>query len=165
MPAIVRPRGTNDLLPADGPVWEWVLGTHREVAAARPGEWIVVLGGWSEEQFSDDARGFPLAERITDPRVKAPPPVRATGRPPHDIGVIAARACTELGLPALLLACAGTVAQDQRGAEEFRHAEHPHFGDRGLEQRQQKARDASAHHGVTCSPPAKAVTSPFVDVT
>jgi len=49
-------------------------------------------------------RGFPLAERITDPRVKAPPPVRATGRPPHEIGVIAARACAELGLPALLLA-------------------------------------------------------------
>jgi predicted amidohydrolase YtcJ len=32
------------------------------VAAARPGEWIVTLGGWSEEQFTDDARGFPLAE-------------------------------------------------------------------------------------------------------
>jgi predicted amidohydrolase YtcJ len=31
------------------------------VAAARPGEWIVALGGWSEEQFTDDARGFPLA--------------------------------------------------------------------------------------------------------
>ena len=31
-------------------------------AAARPGEWIVVLGGWSEEQFTDEARGFPLHE-------------------------------------------------------------------------------------------------------
>jgi CubicO group peptidase (beta-lactamase class C family) len=49
-------------------------------------------------------RGFPLAERITDPRVKAPPPVRAAGRPPHELGVIAARACAELGLPAVLLA-------------------------------------------------------------
>jgi CubicO group peptidase (beta-lactamase class C family) len=49
-------------------------------------------------------RGFPLAERITDPRIKAPPPVRAAGRPPHELGVIAARACAELGLPALLLA-------------------------------------------------------------
>ena len=29
---------------------------------ARPGEWVTVLGGWSEEQFTDDARGFPLAE-------------------------------------------------------------------------------------------------------
>src|SRR4029079_1787142 len=25
-------------------------------------QWIAVLGGWSEEQFVDDARGFPLAE-------------------------------------------------------------------------------------------------------
>jgi predicted amidohydrolase YtcJ len=32
------------------------------VKAARPGEWIVTLGGWSEEQFTDDARGFPRAE-------------------------------------------------------------------------------------------------------
>jgi predicted amidohydrolase YtcJ len=32
------------------------------VRAAKPGEWIVALGGWSEEQFSDDPRGFPLAE-------------------------------------------------------------------------------------------------------
>jgi predicted amidohydrolase YtcJ len=32
------------------------------VKAARPGEWIAALGGWSEEQFTDDARGFPLAE-------------------------------------------------------------------------------------------------------
>jgi predicted amidohydrolase YtcJ len=27
-----------------------------------PGVWIVVLGGWSEEQFTDDPRGFPLEE-------------------------------------------------------------------------------------------------------
>ena len=27
-----------------------------------PGEWISALGGWSEEQFTDDARGFSLAE-------------------------------------------------------------------------------------------------------
>ena len=32
------------------------------VRGAAPDEWIVVLGGWSEEQFSDEARGFPLAE-------------------------------------------------------------------------------------------------------
>jgi CubicO group peptidase (beta-lactamase class C family) len=48
-------------------------------------------------------RGFPLAGRIADPRIKAPP-VRAVGRPPHELGVIATRACAELGLPALLLA-------------------------------------------------------------
>ena len=32
------------------------------VRSAKPGEWIAVLGGWSEEQFTDEARGFPLAE-------------------------------------------------------------------------------------------------------
>ena len=32
------------------------------VRAARPGEWIVSLGGWSEEQFIDDSRGFSLEE-------------------------------------------------------------------------------------------------------
>jgi len=30
--------------------------------AAAPGEWIAVLGGWSEEQFTDEPRGFTLAE-------------------------------------------------------------------------------------------------------
>lgn len=32
------------------------------IRVAKPGEWVTVLGGWSEEQFTDDARGFPLAE-------------------------------------------------------------------------------------------------------
>jgi predicted amidohydrolase YtcJ len=32
------------------------------VRSAQPGEWIATLGGWSEEQFTDDARGFPLEE-------------------------------------------------------------------------------------------------------
>jgi predicted amidohydrolase YtcJ len=32
------------------------------VRKARPGEWIVTLGGWAEDQFTDDPRGFPLAE-------------------------------------------------------------------------------------------------------
>jgi predicted amidohydrolase YtcJ len=32
------------------------------VRAARPGEWIATLGGWSEDQFTDDPRGFPLEE-------------------------------------------------------------------------------------------------------
>ena len=35
---------------------------QERVRAAKPGQWIVALGGWSEEQFTDDARGFPLAE-------------------------------------------------------------------------------------------------------
>ena len=34
----------------------------QRVAKSKPGEWIVVLGGWSEEQFTDDPRGFPLDE-------------------------------------------------------------------------------------------------------
>jgi len=29
---------------------------------ARPGEWIAALGGWSEDQFTDDPRGFSLEE-------------------------------------------------------------------------------------------------------
>jgi predicted amidohydrolase YtcJ len=32
------------------------------VRTSKPGEWIAVLGGWSEEQFTDEVRGFPLAE-------------------------------------------------------------------------------------------------------
>jgi predicted amidohydrolase YtcJ len=32
------------------------------VRSAHPGEWIVTLGGWSEEQFNDEPRGFPIAE-------------------------------------------------------------------------------------------------------
>lgn len=32
------------------------------VRAARPGDWIVTLGGWAEEQFTDEPRGFPLEE-------------------------------------------------------------------------------------------------------
>ena len=34
----------------------------QRVRATAPGHWIVVLGGWSEEQFTDDPRGFPLEE-------------------------------------------------------------------------------------------------------
>ena len=49
-------------------------------------------------------RGFPLGERVTDPRVKAPPPARTLGDPPDEIAAIATGACAELGLPALVLA-------------------------------------------------------------
>lgn len=38
-----------------------VLLTQR-IKATPPGQWISTLGGWSEEQFTDDAKGFPLAE-------------------------------------------------------------------------------------------------------
>ena len=30
--------------------------------SAKPGEWIAVLGGWSEQQFTDEERGFPREE-------------------------------------------------------------------------------------------------------
>jgi predicted amidohydrolase YtcJ len=44
--------------------------SHREslnlikekVRESKPGEWIVVLGGWSEEQFTDEPRGFTITE-------------------------------------------------------------------------------------------------------
>jgi CubicO group peptidase (beta-lactamase class C family) len=49
-------------------------------------------------------RGFPLGDRITDPRVKAPPPARTLGEVPTAIAGLAADACAELGLPALILA-------------------------------------------------------------
>jgi CubicO group peptidase (beta-lactamase class C family) len=49
-------------------------------------------------------RGFPLAERLRDPRVKHPPPARILGEPPATIRQIAASAFADLGLPALVLA-------------------------------------------------------------
>jgi predicted amidohydrolase YtcJ len=39
------------------------LGLIKEKAAqSKPGEWVVVLGGWSEEQFTDEPRGFTKTE-------------------------------------------------------------------------------------------------------
>jgi CubicO group peptidase (beta-lactamase class C family) len=53
-------------------------------------------------------RGFPLGDRITDPRVKAPPPthtlVELPGKLTGELTGLAAEACAELGLPALVLA-------------------------------------------------------------
>ena len=49
-------------------------------------------------------RGFPLGDRITDPRVKAPPPACTLGEPPGEVAGLAEEACAELGLPALVLA-------------------------------------------------------------
>lgn len=54
-------------------------------------------------------RGFVPGERITDSRLKGPRPSSLLGQPPDGallakMGEIAARACAELGLPALLLA-------------------------------------------------------------
>jgi predicted amidohydrolase YtcJ len=33
-----------------------------KAAESKPGEWVVVLGGWAEEQFVDEPRGFSRAE-------------------------------------------------------------------------------------------------------
>jgi hypothetical protein len=49
-------------------------------------------------------RGFPLGDRVTDPRVKDPTPARTLGDPPDGIAAVAGRARVELGVPALLLA-------------------------------------------------------------
>jgi len=46
------------------------ITSHREAldlikhkaAESKPGEWVVVLGGWAEEQFVDEPRGFGRAE-------------------------------------------------------------------------------------------------------
>src|SRR5215813_991383 len=35
---------------------------RHKAAESKPGEWVVVLGGWSEEQFVDEPRGFSRAE-------------------------------------------------------------------------------------------------------
>ena len=35
---------------------------REKVRESKPGEWVVVLGGWSEEQFTDEARGFSRKE-------------------------------------------------------------------------------------------------------
>ena len=49
-------------------------------------------------------RGFPLGDRVTDPRVKDATPSRTLGDPPDGIAAVADRARVELGVPALLLA-------------------------------------------------------------
>src|SRR2546430_2881468 len=41
---------------------DWSSDVCSSDLASRPGEWIATLGGWSEEQFVDDPRGFPLEE-------------------------------------------------------------------------------------------------------
>ena len=86
------------------------------VISQRPLEAHVQLGGLRYIAAADAApphrltglRGFPVGDRITDPRVKAPPPARILGEPPAEIAGeiagLAADACAELGLPALVLA-------------------------------------------------------------
>jgi histidyl-tRNA synthetase len=51
MAAIPRPRGTNDVLPPDSQLFEWVLDTHREVASAHGYEPIEVPVFESTEMY------------------------------------------------------------------------------------------------------------------
>ena len=90
------------------------------VISAAPLEAVVHLAGLRYFAVADATpphrliglRGFPLGDRITDPRVKAPPPARTLGELPGEMagemagGVVglAEEACAELGLPALVLA-------------------------------------------------------------
>jgi ABC-2 type transport system ATP-binding protein len=84
------------------------------VIAATPFEARIQLAGLRFVAVTDAAppyrlvglRGFPLGDRVTEPLVKAPPPVRTAGRPPDEtrLARLAAAACAELGVPALVLA-------------------------------------------------------------
>ncbi len=104
------------------------LRTELVVISAAPLEAVVHLAGLRYFAAADSEpphrliglRGFPLGDRITDPRVKAPPPARTLGELPGELpggtagemaagvvgGVVglAEEACAELGLPALVLA-------------------------------------------------------------
>ena len=90
------------------------------VISAAPLEAVVHLAGLRYFAVADATpphrliglRGFPLGDRITDPRVKAPPAARTLGELPGEMagemagGVVALaeEACAELGLAALVLA-------------------------------------------------------------
>ena len=90
------------------------------VHSAAPLEAVVQLAGLRYYAVADATpphrlvglRGFPLGDRITDPRVKEPPPPRTLGELPGEmagemaggVAALAAEACAELGLPALVLA-------------------------------------------------------------
>jgi CubicO group peptidase (beta-lactamase class C family) len=80
-----------------------------EVQVQLAGHRYVAVAGSVPPHRLTGLRGFVLGERITDPRIKAPPPARTLGEPAEEpllarMDAIAAQACTELGLPALLLA-------------------------------------------------------------
>ena len=75
-----------------------------EVQVQLAGHRYVAVAGSVPPHRLIGLRGFVLGERVTDPRLKAPRPSAASGQPPDEIASIAARACVELGLPALLLA-------------------------------------------------------------
>ena len=86
------------------------------VISAAPLEAHIQLGGLRYIAAADaepphrliGLRGFPLGARITDPRVKAPPPPRTLGELPSEMAGeilgLAEQTRAELGLPALVLA-------------------------------------------------------------
>src|SRR5882724_5053109 len=81
------------------------------VRTAKPGEWIAVLGGWSEEQFTDDPRGFPLEELD---RIAPNNPVAIQAVYNHtylnSVGLAAAKIDASTADPA-----GGTIAKDGNG--------------------------------------------------
>jgi hypothetical protein len=103
------------------------LRTERVVIRQAPLEAQVQLAGQRYVAVADSVpphrliglRGFVPGERITDPRLKAPRPSRALGRPSDGallarMGAIAARACAEpllvvLAWPAAALAVAAVL--------------------------------------------------------
>ena len=75
-----------------------------EVQVQLAGQRYVAVAASASPHRLIGLRGFVPGERISDPRLKAPRPSATSGQPPEQIAIIAARACAELGLPALLLA-------------------------------------------------------------
>src|SRR5262249_16780254 len=58
-----RPAGPGEPGLGGVPSGQKALEMRAERVRTTPaGEWIVVLGGWSEEQFTDEPRGFRLEE-------------------------------------------------------------------------------------------------------
>jgi CubicO group peptidase (beta-lactamase class C family) len=88
------------------------LRSELVVISQRPLEASVTLAGMRYFAAVDDQpphrlialQGFPLAARITDPRVLGPPPAQTLGPVPAHVPAVADRAFAELGLAALVLA-------------------------------------------------------------
>jgi hypothetical protein len=82
-----------------------VIGQSRlEVQVQLAGLRYIAVVGAAPPHRLIGLRGFPLGDRITDPRLKETSSARTLGEPPGDIAGLAAGACAELGLPALVLA-------------------------------------------------------------
>ena len=105
------------------------------VLSAAPLEAVVQLAGLRYYAAADATpphrliglQGFPVGDRITDPRVKAPPPPRTLGELPGEMAAevvgLAEEACAELGLPALVLA-GGEPGRARHRGLAWRHGGH-----------------------------------------